>query len=90
MIFEIKAATYLRVFQPIKFADLYLEDCEIFQYVTDLDVRKVELKTMMGKIAEEMQYDEPDSQLKVKLGILANQIFKFGYIGAIVIAVLDR
>ncbi|WP_027422261.1 calcium-translocating P-type ATPase, PMCA-type [Lachnobacterium bovis] len=51
-----------------------------------LDVRKVGLKTMMGKMAEEMQEDEPDSPLKVKLGILAKQISTFGYIGAIVIA----
>lgn len=53
-----------------------------------LDVRKVGLKTMMGKMAEEMQEEEPDSPLKVKLGILAKQISTFGYIGAIVIAVL--
>ncbi len=53
-----------------------------------LDVRKVGLKTMMGKMAEEMQSDEPDSPLKVKLSKLAGQISTFGYIGAIVIAVL--
>lgn len=53
-----------------------------------LDVRRVGLQTMMGKMAEEMQGDEPDSPLKVKLSKLANQISTFGYIGAIVIAVL--
>ena len=53
-----------------------------------LDVRKVGLKTMMGKMAEEMQENEPDSPLKVKLAKLAKQISTFGYIGAIVIAVL--
>ncbi|MCI8805360.1 MAG: calcium-translocating P-type ATPase, PMCA-type [Clostridiales bacterium] len=53
-----------------------------------LDVRKVGLKTMMGKMAEEMQEDEPDSPLKVKLTKLAGQISTFGYIGAVVIAVL--
>lgn len=53
-----------------------------------LDVRKVGLKTMMGKMAEEMQEDDPDSPLKVKLSKLAKQISTFGYIGAIVIAVL--
>lgn len=53
-----------------------------------LDVRKVGLKTMMGKMAEEMQEDEPDSPLKVKLSKLAHQISTFGYIGAIVIALL--
>lgn len=53
-----------------------------------LDVRKVGLKTMVGKMAEEMQEEEPDSPLKVKLAKLADQISKFGYISAIVIAVL--
>lgn len=53
-----------------------------------LDVRKVGLKTMMGKMAEEMQEDEPDSPLKVKLNKLAKQISTFGYIGAIVISIL--
>ncbi len=53
-----------------------------------LDVRKVGLSTMMGKMAEEMQDDEPDSPLKVKLSKLAGQISTFGYIGAVVIAIL--
>ena len=53
-----------------------------------LDVRKVGLKTMMGKLAEEMQEDDPDSPLKVKLAKLAGQISTFGYIGATVIALL--
>lgn len=53
-----------------------------------LDVRRVGLKTMMGKMAEEMQEDEPDSPLQVKLAKLAGQISTFGYIGAIVIAVM--
>lgn len=51
-------------------------------------VRDVGLKTMMGKMAEEMQEDEPDSPLKVKLAKLADQISKFGIIGAIVIALV--
>lgn len=53
-----------------------------------LDVRKVGLSTMMGKMAEEMQEEEIDSPLKVKLGKLAHQISTFGYIAAIVIAIL--
>lgn len=74
--------------------DMFVDDHSLFRgaVVFDgegiLDVRKVGLKTMMGKMAEEMQEDEPDSPLKVKLGILAKQISTFGYIGAIVIAVL--
>lgn len=53
-----------------------------------LDVREVGIRTMMGKMAEEMQEEEPDSPLKVKLGKLAKQISTFGYIGAIVISIL--
>lgn len=53
-----------------------------------LEVQRVGLKTMMGKMAEEMQEDDVDSPLKVKLSKLADQISKFGYIGAVVIAVL--
>ena len=53
-----------------------------------MDVQKVGLSTMMGRMAEEMQSDEPDSPLKVKLSKLAGMISKFGYIGATVIAVM--
>lgn len=60
----------------------------VFDGVGVLDIRKVGLKTMMGKMAEEMQEEEPDSPLKVKLAKLAKQISTVGYIGAIVIALL--
>ncbi len=53
-----------------------------------LQVQRVGVKTMMGKMAEEMQEDEPDSPLKVKLSKLAHQISVFGYVGAVVIALL--
>ena len=43
--------------------------------------------TMMGKMAEEMNIEEPDSPLKVKLSKLAKQISVFGYTGAITLAV---
>lgn len=52
-----------------------------------MEVKKVGMTTMMGKMAEDMQDDEVDSPLKVKLSKLAGQISKFGYIGAIVIAI---
>ena len=74
--------------------DTFVDDSSLFRgsVVFDgegiLSVEKVGLATMMGKMAEEMQEDEPDSPLKVKLSKLARQISKFGYIGAIVIAVL--
>ena len=53
-----------------------------------LKVQKVGLKTMMGKMAEEMNEEEVDSPLKVKLAKLANQISVFGYISAVLIIVL--
>ena len=53
-----------------------------------LEVKRVGLKSMMGKMALEMTEDEPDSPLKVKLGKLAHQISVFGYVGATVIAIL--
>lgn len=53
-----------------------------------LDVRKVGIKSMMGKMAEDMQEDEPDSPLKVKLAKLAKQISVFGYVSAVVILIL--
>ncbi len=53
-----------------------------------LDVRKVGLKTMMGRMADEMQGEDIDSPLKVKLSKLAGQISVFGYVGATVIAIL--
>jgi len=53
-----------------------------------MDVRKVGMTTMMGKMAADMQEDEPDSPLKIKLSKLANQISVFGYVSAIVIVVM--
>ena len=74
--------------------DTFVDDHSLFRgaVVFDgegvLDVRKVGLKTMMGRMAEEMQGEEVDSPLKVKLNKLAKQISTFGYIGATVITVL--
>ena len=51
-----------------------------------MKVTKVGMKTMMGKMAEDMADDEVDSPLKVKLTKLAEQISMFGYIGSVVIA----
>ncbi len=44
-------------------------------------------KTFYGKLAQEMQIDDRDSPLKVKLNTLAEGISKFGYIGGTLIAV---
>ena len=50
-----------------------------------MKVTQVGANTMMGRMAEEMNEEEIDSPLKVKLTHLAEQISKFGYIGAVVI-----
>lgn len=74
--------------------DTFVDDHSLFRgaVVFDgegiLDVRKVGMKTMMGKMAEDMQDEEPDSPLKVKLSKLAKQISVFGYVSAAVIVVL--
>lgn len=52
-----------------------------------LEVKKVGMMTMMGEIAKDMQDDDVESPLKVKLSKLADSISKFGYIGAVVIAI---
>ena len=51
-----------------------------------MEVQRVGMGTMMGKMAKDMEDDEVDSPLKVKLSDLAGKISKFGYIGAIVIS----
>ena len=50
-------------------------------------VQKVGMKTVMGAMAEDMKDDAIDSPLKVKLADLAGKISKFGYIGAVIIAI---
>lgn len=73
--------------------DTFVDAVSLFRgaVVTDGEctykVCKVGTETMMGKMAEEMQAEEPDSPLKVKLNDLAHKISVFGYVGAIVIAV---
>lgn len=74
--------------------DTFVDKSSLFRgaIVTDgegyLRVEAVGLKTMMGKMAEEMNGEQVDSPLKVKLAKLANQISVFGYISAAAIVVL--
>ena len=74
--------------------DVFVDDHSLFRGAVVFDgegvmnVCKVGLKTIMGKMAEDMQDEEPESPLKVKLSKLANQISVFGYVSAIVIVVL--
>lgn len=51
-------------------------------------VAKVGMQTMMGEMASDMNDDEVDSPLKVKLAKLAKQISMFGYIGAVAITIV--
>ena len=51
-------------------------------------VKKIGMNTVMGSMAKDMTSKEVDSPLKVKLKDLAGKISKFGYIGAVVIAVI--
>lgn len=53
-----------------------------------LKVQKVGIKTMMGKMALEMNEEDVPTPLKVKLSKLANQISVFGYVSAALIVVL--
>ena len=52
-----------------------------------MEVKKVGMETMMGKMAEDMKDEAVQSPLQVKLAKLAGNISKFGYIGAVVLAV---
>ena len=60
----------------------------VFDGTGVLDVRRVGVATMMGRMAQELQEEEPDSPLQVKLTRLAGQISRVGYVGAVVIAAL--
>lgn len=73
--------------------DTFVDEHSLFRGATIyngeglLEVQKVGMETMMGKMAKDMHDDEVESPLQVKLSRLAHQISTFGYIGAIVIAV---
>ena len=50
-----------------------------------LKIKVVGDRTLFGELALEVQEDTRETPLQVKLGVLAQQISKFGYIGAIAI-----
>lgn len=74
--------------------DTFVDSSSLFKEAIVYDgegvmlVKKVGIQTMMGKMALEMQEDDPDSPLKVKLSKLAKQISTFGYVGATLIAIV--
>ena len=57
-----------------------------------MQVKVVGDKTLFGELALEVQEDTRETPLQVKLGKLAQQISKFGYIGAtaIVLGILIK
>lgn len=75
--------------------DSFVDTSSLFRGATVIDgkgymqVTAVGMTTMSGEMSEDMQDDEVDSPLKVKLGNLANAISKFGYIGGGLIAVVS-
>ena len=74
--------------------DTFVDDATLFRgsVVFDgegvMEVRRVGVHTMMGRMAAEMQVREPDSPLQVKLARLADQISAFGYISGLAIVSL--
>lgn len=50
-----------------------------------MEIKVVGDKTLFGELALEVQENTRETPLQVKLGVLAQQISKFGYIGAIAI-----
>ena len=52
-----------------------------------MEIKVVGDKTLFGELALEVQEDTRKTPLQVKLGVLAQQISKFGYIGATAIVV---
>lgn len=67
---------------------ILLRGAVVFDGEAVFEVSKVGTETLMGQMASEMNMEEVDSPLKVKLSILADQISKFGYTSAVVIVIL--
>ncbi len=73
--------------------EIFVDKYSLFRGAVTIDgsgvmlVTKTGMKTVMGAMAEDMAADEVESPLKLKLTDLANKISKFGYIGAVVIAI---
>ena len=88
------AADRCYVFPEEITGDTFVDDATLFRgsVVFDgegvMEVRRVGVHTMMGRMAAEMQVREPDSPLQVKLAKLADQISAFGYISGLVIVSL--
>ena len=60
--------------------------CLILSGEAELEVRAVGEGTMLGQISEEIRQETRESPLKLRLGKLAKQISRLGYLAAILIA----
>lgn len=73
--------------------DVFVDKSSLFRGAVTVNgagvmtVNRVGMNTVMGSMAKDMAEENVDSPLKVKLSDLADKISKFGYIGAVVIAV---
>lgn len=61
--------------------------CVVYSKMAYMEVEKVGNDTFYGKLAEEIQEDNPDSPLKLRLRKLAQIISRIGYIGAVLVSV---
>ncbi len=61
--------------------------CVVYSKMAYMKVEKVGNDTFYGKLALEVQEDNPDSPLKLRLAKLAQVISKIGYVGAILVSV---
>lgn len=72
--------------------DTFVDKHSLFRNVTVVDgegymeIQKVGSETMAGKMAADDDSEEPETPLKLKLRVLAEQISKVGYVGGILIA----
>ena len=61
--------------------------CVVYSKMAYMKVEKVGNETFYGKLALEIQEDNPDSPLKLRLRKLAQVISKIGYIGAVLVSI---
>lgn len=61
--------------------------CVVYSKMAYMKVEKVGNETFYGKLAQEIQEDNPDSPLKIRLRKLAQTISKIGYIGAVLVSI---
>lgn len=73
--------------------DTFVDKHSLFRNVTVVDgegymeIQKVGADTMAGKMAADDDGEDPETPLKLKLRVLAEQISKVGYVGGVLIAV---